>query len=293
MEFDADIILLAGPTASGKTAAAIELASQVDATIINTDSMQVYDALRIISARPSQEEEAQANHQMFGHVPASQNYSVAAWLNDVKNVLGRELANQRKIIFAGGTGLYFNALVNGISPIPDVNEVLRRKWREIAAETPDKLHEFLMEKDPQMAKRLEKGDTQRILRALEVFDETGKSLLFWQSQKGESLLPADCQVRKLVLMPERSVLHERINARFDRMIDDGGIDEVRRLQAMELPKELPAMKAIGVPQICAFLNGDETIETAIEQAKAATRQYAKRQSTWFRNSFDEDWKMLR
>ena len=292
MKFDADIILLAGPTASGKTAAAIELASQADATIINTDSMQVYDALRIISARPSHEEEAQANHQMFGHVPASRNYSVAAWLNDVKDVLERELASRRKVIFAGGTGLYFNALVNGISPIPEPDKLVREKWRKAAVKTPDKLHELLMERDPQIASRLEAGDTQRILRALEVFEDTGKSLLFWQAQKSESLLPKDIQVEKLVLMPERSVLHERINARFDTMVAEGGVEEVKQLQALELPSELPVMKAIGVPQICAFLDGVETLEAAIEQAKAATRQYAKRQSTWFKNSFDADWKML-
>jgi len=280
-----DIILIAGPTASGKTRTAIEIAKANGALIINADSMQIYEELRIVSARPSAEEEVQAPHHMFGHVKGNSAYSVAHWLDDVKPYLNMA----KKLVFVGGTGLYFNALLNGLSPMPEIKDDIRQKWRGIGDVPAEELHKQL---DDQAANELRPSDRQRIIRALEVYESTGRSIVEWQKQKGETILPPQLSIKKFLLMPERSVLHERINLRFDLMIEEGALNEVQNLLSLNYPSNLPVMKAIGVPHLGRYLNGEISLQEAIEQAKAATRQYAKRQSTWFRNSFDEDWAKL-
>lgn len=285
MKLDDDIVLIAGPTASGKTGLAIEIAQSNDAVILNADSMQVYEELRIVSARPSDEEMAKAPHELFGHVKGNQDYSVARWLKDVEPFLKQG----RKLVLVGGTGLYFNALLEGLSPMPEIKPEIRNKWRKQDAVPAEKLHALL---DREAARELRPSDRQRIIRALEVFDSTGKSIVEWQRQKGETILPKSSRVGKLLLMPERSTLHGRINLRFEQMVEHGAVAEVRNLLALGYPTNLPVMKAIGVPHLAGYLKGQDSLSEAMEKAKAATRQYAKRQSTWFRNSFGEGWKTL-
>lgn len=291
MKIDEDIVLIAGPTASGKTGLAIEVAKAGNGVIINADSMQVYDGLRIITARPSQDEEAQAPHFLFGYRDPSKPYSVAQWLEDVEPLLLGFLKEKRQMTFVGGTGLYFNALLEGLSPMPDIKPDVRAKWRELEVADTETLHKHLTEIDPIAAQSLRPSDRQRILRALEVFESTGQSITKWQEAKGEPLIPASASVRKILRMPDRSQLHERINRRFEAMVKHGGLEEVAAFLNRNLDPSLPAMKAIGVPQLAAHLDGELTLDEAIERAKAATRQYAKRQSTWFRNSFSEGWEL--
>lgn len=292
MLFDEDVLLIAGPTASGKTGLSIDAANANDAVIINADSMQGYADLQVITARPSPEEMSLAPHHLFGHVDAGEAYSVARWLEDVRQLLNGDLKG-RKLIFVGGTGLYFNALLEGLSPVPPVDEKIRDKWR-IAGKliSPPELHKELTRLDPDMARELRPSDPQRVIRALEVFESTGRSLLEWQQEKGQPFFQPEVSIRKLLLMPERSLLHERINLRFDQMVDAGALDEVERLLKRKLDPKLPAMKAIGVPHLGEYLAGREPLAEAIEKAKAATRQYAKRQSTWFRNSFGDGWEQV-
>ncbi len=292
MKIEEDIIVIAGPTASGKTGLAINLAKQNNAVIFNADSMQVYRDLQVLTARPSLEEEAQAPHFLFGHRDGAQSYSVAAWLDEVKPLLADFHRNKRKVIFVGGTGLYFNALLQGISPIPEIPSAIREKWRAKETVAAGELHSLLAEMDPTAAKQVRNNDRQRILRALEVFESTGKSIIEWQQYTGTPPIDEAWTVRKLLMMPERSVLHSRINSRFDIMIDRGAQTEVRELLSRSIAPSRPVMKAIGVPQLASYLAGDLRMDIAIEQAKAATRQYAKRQSTWFRNSFDDDWERV-
>ena len=287
MNFEEDVLLIAGPTASGKTSLSIEAAKAENALIINTDSMQVYDNLHTITARPSYKEETLAQHLLFGYVNPAIAHSVAQWLDDVSVVLADN--PDRKLIFVGGTGLYFNALTQGLSPVPPIDPQTREKWRLLAKEQERDLHAELQKLDPVIAHQINTTDTQRIVRALEVIDSTGRSLLEWQQQRGMPLLGKDLSVRKFLIMPDRGVLHDRINRRFDSMIKEGALDEVEAFLALDLDPDLPAMKAIGVPHLGRYLTGHVSLEEAVEQAKAATRQYAKRQSTWFRNSFDDDW----
>ena len=289
MEIDEDIILLAGPTASGKTALALELAQANDGVIINADSMQVYSELRILSARPTSQQEALCPHFLFGHVPARETFSVARWLEDVAPLIKRYSMEKRQIIFAGGTGLYFTSLLEGLSPMPEIVPEIRTKWREWNKYS---LHDELVRLDPAAAKTLETGDTQRVTRALEVFESTGVSITEWQRNKGQSILPGDKSLKKLLLLPERSILHKRIDDRFEQMVEEGAVEEVQALLALGLSPSLPALKAIGVPQIAGYLAGDFTLNEAMDRSQAATRQYCKRQTTWFRNTFDADWSVI-
>lgn len=286
MKLSEDIILIAGPTASGKTSASITLAQANDAIIINTDSMQVYEDLQIVSARPSDEEVSQAPHYLFGHLSGNQTYSVAHWLEDVRPLMEKFLSENRKLIFVGGTGMYFNALTDGISPMPDIDQDIRQKLRAMDDVPSEELHKLLDEK---AAKELRPSDRQRIIRALEVYQCTGKSIVDWQMEKGNPLLPDNLSVKKFLVMPPRAIIHERINMRFDMMVEEGALQEVETLLKKDFPHTAPVMKAIGVPQLTAHLAGELSLDEAIGKAKAATRQYAKRQSTWFNNSFGEGW----
>lgn len=285
-------ILIAGPTASGKSAAAVELARRLGGAVVNADSMQVYSVLRVLTARPDEHDLAAAEHLLFGHAPPSATYSVAAWLRDVGPVLASLREQGRPAIVTGGTGLYFMALEQGLSQMPAPDPAVRARWREFAAASPERLHAELALRDPQGAARLAASDTQRLVRALEMFDTTGEPLASHQATGERRGLLQGYRVFRFVLEPARAVLHERINARFDAMMASGAIAEVEALLSLGLDPSMPAMKAIGVPQIAAFLDGSLTREEASERSKAASRQYAKRQSTWFRGQFGPEWRRI-
>ncbi|WP_458384984.1 tRNA (adenosine(37)-N6)-dimethylallyltransferase MiaA [Rhizobium pisi] len=285
-------ILITGPTASGKSALAVELARRYGGAVVNADSMQVYDTLRVLTARPSKEEMQGVPHHLYGHVPAGAAYSTGAWLRDVSALLPALSAAGRLPVFVGGTGLYFKALTGGLSDMPDIPEALREELRaRLVAEGPDGLHAELAESDPAMAASLNRQDGQRIVRALEVMKATGRSIADFQGRSGPVVIDA-AKARKIVVLPDRAVLHARINGRFEKMLREGAEGEVRALLALGLPAEAPVMKAIGVSQIAAMLSGEMTRDEVLEKGAAATRQYAKRQMTWFRNQMDESWERL-
>ncbi|WP_176539066.1 tRNA (adenosine(37)-N6)-dimethylallyltransferase MiaA [Rhizobium sp. J15] len=285
-------ILITGPTASGKSALAVELAKRHGGAVINADSMQVYDTLRVLTARPSEEEMDGVPHHLYGHVPAGAAYSTGAWLRDVTALLPALRAAGQLPVFVGGTGLYFKALTGGLSDMPDIPEALREELRaRLLQEGPDALFAELAAADPAMAASLNRQDGQRIVRALEVVKATGRSIADFQGRAGPRVIDAE-EARKIVVLPDRAVLHARINGRFEKMLQQDAEDEVRALLALGLPAEAPVMKAIGVSQIAAMLKGEMTRAEVLEKGAAATRQYAKRQMTWFRNQMDESWQRL-
>ncbi|MCG6856952.1 MAG: tRNA (adenosine(37)-N6)-dimethylallyltransferase MiaA [Salaquimonas sp.] len=284
-----DVVLIAGPTASGKSALALEFARALDGVVVNADSMQVYDGLSVLTARPTENEMAGIEHRLYGHVAAERSYSVAAWLKDATAVLAEIRARNKVAVFAGGTGLYFKALEEGLSPMPAIDPAIRETWREAADAKPESLHGALQARDPEAASVLEPGDTQRLVRALEVFEATGRSILDWQRQHREGSALNDLRTEKWLIEPERSELHERIERRVDHMIAAGALEEVEAFLARGLPSRVPVMRAIGVPQLAAHLHGEIGIDEAAMRIKAATRQYAKRQTTWFRHQKGPGW----
>jgi tRNA dimethylallyltransferase len=279
-------ILIAGPTASGKSALAIELAKALSGIVINADSMQVYEDLRIITARPTKADEGTVPHRLYGHVDASTNYSVGRYMDDVNRLLP-ELGG-RLPIFVGGTGLYFKALTEGLSempPVPDaVREAVRRESEGV--ETPA-LHALLATRDPLAAERLRPSDRLRVQRALEIFATTGRSVLSFHGARQEGPFGTG-PILKVFLAPEREELRTRIDQRFIAMAETGAVEEVRALAARSLDSMLPAMRAHGVPGLIAHLHGEITLAQAIERGQADTRRYAKRQFTWFRHQLP-DW----
>jgi tRNA dimethylallyltransferase len=286
-------ILIAGPTASGKSALALDLAERNGGVIVNTDSMQGYSVLDVLTARPSAAEMARAPHFLYGHVHPSTAYSTGAWLRDVTKLIDDGVLSGHPAVFVGGTGLYFRALAEGISDMPDIPPAVRERWRyELKEQGAERLHRLLMHEDSAMAMQLRPTDGQRIVRALEVLDASGRSILEWQAARGRPLIDRD-SARFLVIEPDRQELVRRIEARFDQMLDKGALDEVRQLTALGLDPDLPAMKAIGVRELQAAMAGRSGFPEAIERAKIATRQYAKRQSTWFRHQLGADWRRLR
>jgi tRNA dimethylallyltransferase len=285
-------ILITGPTASGKSALAVELAKRYGGAVVNADSMQVYDTLRVLTARPSEDEMQGVPHHLYGHVPAGAAYSTGAWLRDVSALLPALKAAGQLPVFVGGTGLYFKALTGGFSDMPAIPEALRGKLRmRLLEEGPEGLYAELDAIDPAMSASLNRQDGQRIVRALEVIQATGRSIADFQGRSGPVLIDAE-KARKIVVLPDRAILHARINGRFEKMLQQGAEDEVRALLALGLPAEAPVMKAIGVSQIAAMLKGEMRREEVLEKGAAATRQYAKRQMTWFRNQMDESWERL-
>jgi tRNA dimethylallyltransferase len=278
-----DVILIAGPTASGKSALALALAEKLGGTIVNADSMQVYRDLRIITARPTPDEEARVPHRLYGHVDAAENFSVGRWCMEVAAALAAARRMARAAIVVGGTGLYFNALTRGLSEIPPIPAEIREGVRaRLASDGVAALHSELARHDAAAAARLMPGDRSRITRALEVMLATGRSLLEWH-EEGKPAVLDPTLAAKVFLMPERGVLLRRIDARFDAMIAAGAIEEVCALAARRLDPDLPAMKAHGVPWLIRHLRGQISLEDATEGAKRDTRQYTKRQATWFRN----------
>ena len=287
-----DAILITGPTASGKSALALDWARRVDGVVVNADSMQVYNTLRVVTARPSVADMGGVEHRLYGHVPAITTYSTGAWLRAVEAEIAAIRAAGKVPVLVGGTGLYFKALTGGLSEMPEVPEELRLALRaRLAKEGPESLHTMLAVRDPEGAAALQPGDGQRILRALEVLMASGKPIAHFQALSGPAIIDAS-KARKIVVLPERDILRSRIDRRFASMMDEGAAEEVEGLLALAPPPDVPAMKAIGVPQIAAMLKGEMSRADVIEQASAATRQYAKRQMTWFRNQMDESWERI-
>jgi tRNA dimethylallyltransferase len=281
-------ILIAGPTASGKSELAERLARRYGGVVVNADSMQVYRGLTVLTAQPDAAMRAAVQHSLFGHVPPERAYSVGQWLTDAK-ATAKQVARQDDIpVFVGGTGLYFRALERGLSPIPEPDPEIRRYWRGRAMEGGPALHRELARRDPESAACIAPGDTQRIVRSLEIFDSTGRPISQFRHIAGESL-PALAEAQRLVIQVPADRLRQRIDERFDRMMDSGALAEVQALALLGLDPTLPAMKAIGVPQLLKYLGGSSSLADAVEAAKTATRQFAKRQRTWFRNQLDDRW----
>lgn len=274
------MLLILGPTASGKSRLAIEAAKSFGGTVINADSMQVYRDLRLITARPSDEEMAEAPHRLFGFLDATEVCSAARWATLAMNEIRLAHREGRLPIVIGGSGLYVRALTEGFSPIPDAGPLDRQRAQaSLKKQGNAKFHALLAERDPDTAARLEPGDSQRMVRAMEVWFATGKPLSHWQNQPAVSPL-GDMRTFKVVLLPDRERLYERCNDRFVQMIHDGAMDEIMALAERGLDPDLPLMKALGVPQLLAAARGDLLLEQAVADAQRATRRYAKRQMTW-------------
>ncbi|MGC2084241.1 MAG: tRNA (adenosine(37)-N6)-dimethylallyltransferase MiaA [Bradyrhizobium sp.] len=284
---DNKAVLIAGPTASGKSALALLLAEQTGGIIINTDSMQVYRDLCVITARPTPEEEARVPHCLYGHVDASVNYSAGSYVTDAASVLAEARREGRRPIFIGGTGLYFKALTRGLSAVPPVpNEIRDAVRARLERDGVEALHAELARRDPEAGARLKPRDRTRVARAIEVIEATGRPLADWH-REGQPPLLAEGGYQALFLAPDRDTLYARIDARFDAMLTKGALEEVERLAARRLDPLLPAMKAHGVPALIRYLRGEITRDEAATIGKADTRHYAKRQFTWFRHQLPE------
>lgn len=281
-------VLIAGPTASGKSALALALAERFSGTVINADSMQVYRDFRVLTARPTKEEEAHVPHLLYGHVDAAENYSVGRWTVDAARALAEAEAEKRLPIFVGGTGLYFKSLLQGLSDMPPVPAEVRARVRAEAKDvSAPVLHARLAERDLRLAELLRPTDRQRVIRALEIFEATGRSLGEWQQSPGKPLIDAS-DTLPVFLGVERAELRARIDARFDEMLSSGALDEVRTLSARKLDPALSALKAHGAPALSRYFLGEISLEEASTSGKTDTRKYAKRQETWFRHQM-KDW----
>lgn len=286
------IILLGGPTASGKSSLALKWAGEHDGEIVNADSMQIYRELDIITACPSAEDMEKTPHHLYRHLKGDDPCSAERWRDMARGVIDDIWSRGKTPIVVGGTGLYFKALVYGLSKVPQIDEKIRAEVRKDVEENgPEQAHAKLVSLDPEIAERLAPGDSQRISRALEVVLSSGKPLSYWQSLPATGgLIDEDVDISKHILLRDRAELYQRCNDRFEKMInDDAAINEVRELTSLNYPATLPVMKSLGVPQIIEYLDGKLSLEQTISLSQTATRQFAKRQMTWFRNQFS-DWK---
>ncbi len=274
------VICIAGPTASGKSAWAIDIAKSVDGEIINADSMQVYDTLQILSARPSHADMAEVPHHLFGHVPITQQYSTGIWVKEAVDCILNCLSRGKTPILVGGTGLYFKALTEGLADIPDPGQAALSYAEDLSAQSIEALREEAERLDPVATALVLGADPHRLMRIVSVARGTGKPLSVWRSET-KAILPRAYWFGA-VLMPERSWLYDRINRRFEKMMETGGIEEVKMVRNMKVDPALTAMKAIGVPPFIEFLEGKISYEEAVSRAQRDTRRYAKRQFTWFR-----------
>jgi tRNA dimethylallyltransferase len=288
--FEIGAVLIAGPTASGKSALGIKLAQALDGVVINADSMQVYRDLRVITARPAPDEEAEAPHRLYGQVDAAVNFSVGRYIADAVQVL-QEARGRKVPIFVGGTGLYFKALTEGLSDMPSVPDAVREEVRRESEglETPE-LHRLLSERDAETAQTLRPTDRLRVQRALEIFAATGRPLVSFHGARQPGPLNAMPLV-KLFLAPDRDELRQRIDRRFLSMMDRGALDEVKALGERNLDPMLPAMRTHGVPGLLAHLRGEISFDEAVARGQGDTRRYAKRQFTWFRHQLP-DWRWV-
>jgi tRNA dimethylallyltransferase len=284
---DNKAVLIAGPTASGKSALALAIAEAHGGMIINTDSMQVYRDLRVLTARPTRQEEARAPHRLYGSIDAAVNFSAGAWVNEAAKALADARTENRLPIFVGGSGLYFKALTRGLSAVPPIPLEVRDDVRaRLQRDGVEALHVQLKQRDPASAERLKARDRARVARALEVFEATGRSLTEWH-RDGLPPLLSPGQFSAVFLAPDRDELYTRIDSRFDAMLQAGALDEVAALAARRLDPLLPAMKAHGVPALIRHLAGGITLQEAAAIGCADTRHYAKRQFTWFRHQLPE------
>lgn len=279
------VALIAGPTASGKTALALHLAKTRDVTIINADSAQVYAELPVLSAQPTVEEMASAPHRLFGYLDGRSACSAARWTADAAAEVRAAHERGSLPVLVGGTGLYLRTLLDGIAPIPEVDPTLRANIRALDVHV---AYARLEEMDTPMAAQLAPADGARIMRALEVIESTGRSITEWRKER-EGGIGEQIDLRPLLLLPPRDWLYARCDARFETMMAGGAVDEVRALLAQDLPSDAPLLRAIGVPEIAAMLAGEMSEAEAMERGKIATRQYAKRQFTWFRNQSPAQW----
>jgi tRNA dimethylallyltransferase len=283
------LVLIAGPTASGKSALALACAEQNGGVIVNADASQIYRDLPILSAAPTAKERARAEHRLYGTVDAGSPCSAADWAAMARREIADIHGGGRTPILVGGTGLYLRTLLDGIAPVPAIDPEIRRQVRETpVAENVERLRSL----DAAAAERLRPADTARIARALEVVLSTGRALGDWQQQREGGIADA-VELRALVLLPPRDSLYARCDARFADMIAKGAVEEVTALLARGLDPALPAMRAIGVREIAAYLNGECSIDDAIAAAQQATRRYAKRQYTWLAHQPPEQWPRFR
>ena len=282
------LALIAGPTASGKSALALALAEREGGTIINADSAQVYRDLGVVSARPSQEEEAHVPHRLYGTRDGAQACSAADWAADAKRAIAETHEEGRLPILVGGTGLYLRTLLDGIAPVPPIDPIVRAEVRALPVE---RSYPTLLKEDPEAAARLRPTDTSRVARALEVVRSTGRPLAEWQKEKAGGIA-GDVTLLPLVLLPPRDWLYARCDRRFEAMMSDEGLAEVRRLLDRRLDPDLPVMRAIGVREIAGYLTGALGRDEALQAGRTATRQYAKRQYTWFSRQPPPDWPRL-
>jgi len=274
-------VLIAGPTASGKSGVGLRLAAELDGEIVNADSMQVYKDLRTVTARPSETDEANCPHHLYGHVPGNEVFSTGRWLAEVVPVIEDIRARGRVPIVLGGTGLYFRALTDGFVEVPGIPGDVRAETRaEVEAIGASAAHQLLAEVDARWAAKVHENDPQRIARGLEVYRATGRALTDWHDEPVQPALAMP--FLKIVLEPDRAWLYDRIDRRFAKMVEQGAVQEVAKLLSLGLEPTLPIMKALGVPELGSHLRGDMGLEEAIALAGTRSRQYAKRQSTWFK-----------
>ncbi len=282
------VVLVGGPTASGKSGLAADVAAAFNGVVINADSMQVYRELDIVTARPGTDELSKAPHRLYGVLSGAERCSAARWRELALAEIEAAFEAGRLPVVVGGTGLYLRTLEEGLAPVPEISEDIRRQtWRHFEQVGADAFHRELAERDPEMAGRLNVGDTQRLLRAWEVFAATGTSLAAWQARQAESAAQLDpgLSLLKLAVVPPREVIYERCDARFEAMAAEGAIEEVEALLKLGLDPALPVMKAIGVREFGAYLAEELSLEAAISKAQQETRRYAKRQMTWLRNQY--------
>ncbi len=284
------VALIAGPTASGKSALAVTLAQSHDGVVVNADSAQVYADLRILTARPSAAEESSAPHALFGHIDAADTrYSAARWAGEARTAIDTALVAGKLPILVGGTGLYLRTLIDGIAPVPEIDTAIRTSVRALPVA---EAYAALTREDPHAAARLSPNDTTRVARALEVVRSTGRTIADWQADLTGGIGDR-IDLRAAILLPERDWLFDRIDARAAQMLDGGAIDEVERLlDRLDLPPDAPIRRTIGVPEIAALLAGETERDTTVDALRLATRRYAKRQYTWFRNQPPPPWHRL-
>jgi tRNA dimethylallyltransferase len=283
------LVVIAGPTASGKSALAVALAERTGGVLVNADSAQVYRDLRILSAAPGPEDHSRAEHRLYGVLDGAQPCSAADWASMARREIADVHAAGRLPIMVGGTGLYLRTLLDGIAPVPPIDPAVRSQVRSASRVENRRLLEI---RDPLAAQMINQQDTTRTARALEVVLSTGRTLGEWQTRK-EGGIAQDVALEPLILLPPRAWLYERCDKRFARMIEIGGLDEVRALLSRGLDPNLSIMRAIGVAEVTAFLSGDTSLDQAITAGQQATRRYAKRQYTWFAHQPPPQWRRVR
>ena len=281
------VVLIAGPTASGKSALAIELAERMGGVVVNADASQVYRDLRILTARPSPADEARVPHRLFGHVDGAENdYSAARWAGEARTAIDATIAAGQLPVLVGGTGMYLRTLIDGIAPVPAIDPAIRDAVRALPVAA---AHALLAEEDPPAAARLAPADTTRVARALEVVRSTGRPLVAWQAERVGGIGDA-IDLRAVVLLPDRAMLGARIDARVHAMLADGAIAEVAALlRRADIAPAAPVRRAIGVAAIGALIAGTRSQTDVVASVQQDTRRYAKRQETWFRNQSPETW----